>query len=274
MKKTDGFTLVELLVVISIIAILMAVLIPALSKAREQAKKVVCANNLKTMALGDQMYANDCDDYHVPILNGRSQNDWMWFQNPLFMRMIAMKGRKNTEASQGYTADTLPKDYKCPSDKRTIGNGGLLKQANVIQGVSYGMNSVGLRSGPPPAGCGGWCYHSPGPGKVHALKTIEVIRPSEKFFFMDSEWFAVDYTGANYTLFWEIQGDSMNASQWDVPAYRHSEGANVAFYDGHTNYMTKQQIFKVKDDPIEEINLNKPTWIPIADRVYIDPPYN
>jgi prepilin-type N-terminal cleavage/methylation domain-containing protein/prepilin-type processing-associated H-X9-DG protein len=270
MKKTDGFTLVELLVVISIIAILMAVLIPALSKAREQAKKVVCANNLKTMALGDQMYANDCDDYHVPILNGRSQNDWMWFQNPLFMNMIAMKGRKNTEASQGYTADTLPKDYKCPSDKRTIGNGGLLKQANVIQGVSYGMNSVGLRSSP----TNSWCYHDTSCSKVHTLKTMQVIKSSEKFFLMDSEWFAVDYTGANYTLFWDIQGDKMDAGQWDVPAYRHSEGANVVFYDGHMTYMKKQQIFKVNEDPIEQFNLNKPAWVPIPNRMYLDPPYN
>jgi prepilin-type N-terminal cleavage/methylation domain-containing protein/prepilin-type processing-associated H-X9-DG protein len=274
MKKTDGFTLVELLVVISIIALLMAVLLPALGKARGLAMRIVCANHLKTMALGDQMYASGSDDWHVPIVNGLSSNDWLWFENPLFVRIIDMKGRKNTEKEQGYAAQTLPKDFKCPLDKRTVGNGGLLKNANNIQGVSYGMNSVGLRSGPPPAGCDGWCYHNSGHPRSHALKTTEVVRPSEKFFFMDSEWFAVDYTGANYTLFWDIQGDSMNASQWDVPAYRHSEGANIAFYDGHTNYMTKQQIFKVKDDPIEQFNLNKPTWVPIADRMYIDPPYN
>jgi prepilin-type N-terminal cleavage/methylation domain-containing protein/prepilin-type processing-associated H-X9-DG protein len=269
MKKTDGFTLVELLVVIAIIALLMAILLPALNKAREQAKRIVCANNLKTMAVGDQMYASDSDDWHVPILNGLDTNDWLWFQNPLFVRMIAMKGRKNTEASQGYNAETLPKDFKCPSDKRTVGNG-LYKSANSVEGVSYGMNSVGLRS----ITCNGWCYHAPGPGKAHALKITEVVRPSEKFFFMDSEWFAVDYWGANYLLYWDIQGDKMDARQWDVPAYRHSEGANVAFYDGHINYMPKQKIFKVNEDSIEQFNLNKPTWVPIGDRMYIDPPYN
>jgi prepilin-type N-terminal cleavage/methylation domain-containing protein/prepilin-type processing-associated H-X9-DG protein len=273
MKKTDGFTLVELLVVISIIALLMAILMPALGKARELAKRIVCANNLKTMALGDQMYADGSNDWHVPIFDGLDPNNWLWFQNPLFVRIIDMKGRKNTEASQGYTALTLPKDFKCPSDKRTVGNG-LLKVANSVEGVSYGMNSVGLRSSP--SQCDGWCYYALGPGfaKAQALKTTEVVRPSEKFFFMDSEWFAVDYTGANYTLYWDIQGDKMDAAQWDVPAYRHSEGANVAFYDGHTNYMTKQQIFKVNEDPIVQFNLNQPTWLPIANRMYIDPPYN
>ena len=270
MKKTDGFTLVELLVVISIIAILMAILMPALGKAREQARRIVCANNLKTLALGDQMYADDSDNYHVPILNGLSPNSPLWFENPMFVKIVNMKGRKNTEAAKGYTADTLPKDFKCPSDKRTIGNG-LLKVANVVQGVSYGMNSVGLRS----MACDGWCYYTTaGPGRAHTLKTTQVLRPSEKFFFMDAEWFAVDYTGANYLLFWDIQGDKMDDRQWDVPAYRHSEGANVAFYDDHINYMTKQQIFKVNEDSIEQFNLNKPAWVPIADRMFIDPPYN
>ena len=52
-----GFTLVELLVVIAIIALLMAVLLPALTRAREQGKRVVCMNNLKQLTLGWMNYA-------------------------------------------------------------------------------------------------------------------------------------------------------------------------------------------------------------------------
>ena len=58
-KRPIGFTLVELLVVISIIAVLLAILMPSLQKAREQAKSVVCRQNLKQQGLAVRMYADD-----------------------------------------------------------------------------------------------------------------------------------------------------------------------------------------------------------------------
>lgn len=66
-KKTNGFTLVELLVVISIIAVLLAVLVPAINKAREQARTIVCSTNLKNYTPALLMYAQDDSQGRCPF---------------------------------------------------------------------------------------------------------------------------------------------------------------------------------------------------------------
>jgi len=66
-RKSDGFTLVELLVVISIIALLLSILMPSLQKARESAKKVVCGSNLKQQALAHSLYSADNDEKYIHL---------------------------------------------------------------------------------------------------------------------------------------------------------------------------------------------------------------
>ena len=80
-SEGSAFTLVELLVVISIIALLLAILMPSLQKAREQARIIMCKSNMKQQHMGHLLWAEDHD--------GHFHTGWLWFR-----RMLTWKGRK------------------------------------------------------------------------------------------------------------------------------------------------------------------------------------
>jgi prepilin-type processing-associated H-X9-DG protein len=232
------------------------------------------------MALGDQLYANGENDWHVPIINGLAKDEH-WFRNPLFMKLVAMKGRSNTEKEQGYNAMTLPKEYKCPSDKRTVGKGlyGSTTSGSNIEGTSYGINGGSLYSaGHAGPGSEGWHYsnNSNPPPMAHCLRVLQVQRPTDKFFMMDSVWYVVNWLDADYKLVWDVAGDVMGAKgrdgvvHWDPPSYRHSEGLNMVFYDWHSKYLKKQQVWQYAATTGQTRILNGNSWMPIHGKQYID----
>lgn len=103
MEKRNGFTLIELLVVIAIIAILAAIILPALSRARENGRRAVCTNNLKQLSLALEMYADDNNEFY-PLCAGTID----WGENPCGWMETLFPYIKNKNM------------YQCPSFPRGI----------------------------------------------------------------------------------------------------------------------------------------------------------
>jgi len=199
MNRMRAFTLIELLVVIAIIAILMAILIPTLNRAREQAKRTVCSNNLKGLTLAWLMYADDHDGKIVPCLakegeTGKAWTGWNYFDYPEEEQIA------NIKSGLLYKYCENPKAYKCPVSRSHEG----LR--------TYCIAVV-------------WNVRSDNSAIIKSLNAIK--RPAERNVFVDNV--GVDFDSVYNVLYGQ--------PQWrNIPNWRHSDGTTVSFADGHTEY--------------------------------------
>jgi prepilin-type N-terminal cleavage/methylation domain-containing protein/prepilin-type processing-associated H-X9-DG protein len=239
--KRQAFTLIELLVVIAVIALLMAMLMPALNLAREQGRKMKCAGNLRSLALANSVYVNNNDDWTVPCRFTVKGNTTLWTSNRNFRAYIGYD-----ETQPGLSTVQTPKKYKCPSDRQKA----YLHAYNVESGtttgtlVSYGYN---IEDWFPSVGSPSW--DATMGMSVIGYKLSTIPQPALKLQFNEAQDWWSKWKGADYIHGWDVLGqdgtvnDYKHAGCGGPTMYRHNETANLAFYDGHVENMHKTKVW-------------------------------
>jgi len=227
--RQGGFTLIELLVVIAIIAILAALLLPALAGTREQARGVGCLNNTRQLMLACLYYTDDHQGkypYNIGSNGGKgiaSDQSYMNWVDGL-MSWKVDSDNTNTDklihASLGPYVSSSISTYHCPSDHALSH---IQQEAGWSQRArSYSMNAMVGNAGL--ASTNG--YNINNPSYQQYFKATDISQPSSIFVFLDEHPDSID---DGYFI-----NRAYDAEWIDLPASYHNRAAEFSYADGHS----------------------------------------
>ena len=234
----NGFTLIELLTVIAIIAVLAAILLPALSKARARSQGLFCLNNTRQLALAWQLYADDHDGllpYNLGMNTSSIRTNLNWVNNVMTWDLSSDNTNLATitDASLGTYVAGVTSIFHCPSDRALSGVQSAAGWDRRIR--SYSMNAMVGNAG---------AFSASGvnvnnPGYKQFFKITQILHPTDIFVFLDEH---PDSIADGYFLNKDAPpvnggyGANTVADEWlDLPASYHNLATAFSFADGHAS---------------------------------------